>query len=136
MPNLEILIPWETTNQNPIAELPLGFTGIHAQLLMDTILFEPNNNRNDNQQNDQVENGMQGEEVRLLATQLMQLQRSIADVANELERHNFNSHTMLCQNNCNLFCLVVTSGHRRVGNDNEKICRERPAELSKNPRTL
>ncbi len=83
-------------NQNPIAKLPLGVTGVDGQLLMDIILVEPNNDRNDNQQNVQVENGMQGEEVRLLATQVMQLWCSIADVANELEHHNLNSHMMLC----------------------------------------
>ncbi len=36
------------SNQNPIAKLTLGVTGIDAQLLMDIILVEPNNYRNDN----------------------------------------------------------------------------------------
>ncbi len=120
--------------QNLIAKLPLKVTGIDAQLLIDVILVEPNNDGNDNQQNVQVDNRMQEEEVRLLATQVMQLWRSIADVANDLEHLNLNSHMILCQINCNLFLLVVTSGCTWVGNYNAG--HERPAELFKNPRTF
>ncbi len=72
------------------------------QLLMDVILNDPTEDENAPSYNVRVENCIQGKENRLLASQVVQLQCSVADVANQFECHNLNSHTMLHCINQNL----------------------------------
>ncbi len=105
-------------NEILIIKLLLGVTGVDAKLLMDVILLEQKEDGNASRQNVRVENGMQGEEERLPPTQVDQLKYLIADVGNQLEHCDLNSHTMLCHINQNLSCLVVTPGQRLVADSN------------------
>ncbi len=127
-------------NENPIVTFLLEVMGFYAQLLMDVIFQEPNEDGNACRCNVRVENGMQGEEARLLATKVVQLQCSIANVANQLKHHDLNSRTMLHCINQNLSYLVVTPGCRLVADNNVSnfnlwgTCEK--AELTKKLKTL
>lgn len=127
-------------NEIPIVKLQLGVLGIDAQLLMDIILQEPNKDGIAPWHQVRVENRMQGEEVTLLATQVVQFWLSISDLANQLKLHDLNYHTMLhCidQNHSHLF---VAPGCRLVADSNPGngnlwgACGQ--AELMKKPKTL
>ncbi len=81
-----------------------------------------------------------GEEVRLLSYQVVQLWRSIANVAHKLENCEINSNTLLCCINHNLSHLVVSPGHCNIGDGNEdttsRARQEKAIILSNTPQML
>ena len=128
-------------SENPITKLPLGVTGVDAQLLMDVIATEDENRGGNNMPRGiRVENGMHGEELRLLTSQVVQLRRSVANVSHELERSDINCNTLLRRINLNLSRLVVSPGRRNIGDANTdtnfRTRQGKVAILSSTPRTL
>ena len=77
--------------ENPIARLPLGVTGVDAQLIVDVIMTEGASEAVGRSGHDwRAQAGLERQEVRLLSSQVLHLRREFGDLREEVNR---GSHT-------------------------------------------
>ena len=73
--------------QNPIARLPLGVTGVDAQLIVDVIMTDGASDADGRGGHDwRAQAGLERQEVRLLGSQVLHLRREFADLREEVNR--------------------------------------------------
>jgi hypothetical protein len=73
------------SEENPIAKLPLGVTGVDAQLIVD-IIMQDEEDANRSGGNWRATAGLDRQEIRLLSSQVMHMRREFGDMREEVNR--------------------------------------------------
>jgi hypothetical protein len=73
------------SEENPVAKLPLGVTGVDAQLIVDVIMQDEDNATRSGG-NWQATAGLDRQEIRLLSSQVLHMRREFGDMREELNR--------------------------------------------------
>ena len=102
--------------ENPVGRLPLGVTGVDAQLIVDVIMSDVDYDGSGGI-DARGRAGMEREEVRLLSSQVLQLRRELADSRDEATRRDVNTKTALSRLNRNMARLAAFPARRTVAAD-------------------
>ena len=109
--------------ENPVRKTPLGVAGVDAELIIDEIMGDDDNETTNNsvgsgggQGNNRARHGIQRQEVRLLSSQVMHLRRELSDSRAELERRDAIFKHKLTRLNNNVARLAAIPGRRSIAN--------------------
>lgn len=116
---------------NPVSKVPLGITGLDAEVIIDEIMVPGDGNGDDanpQARDYRVSRGMERQEVRLLQSQVLHLRRELADMRAESERRDVQMKHTLTRLNRNVARLVATPGRRHVDGGRGGDTTSRPGE--------
>jgi hypothetical protein len=135
--------------ENPVRKIPLGVTGIDAELIIDELMQDETEAGNGGNVDVRVRSGMERQEMHLLQSQIVHLRRELKDMRSESDRR----HEMSQHHNTKVIKLLhriaATPGRRQVSLQDDMLTDVVPAPgatpvqvpstvvaLSKGPKTL
>ena len=104
------------TGENPVARLPLGVTGVDAQLIVDVIMTGDRDGGGGGGGNGdwRVTGAMDRQEVRLLGSQILHLRREFSDLREQVGRGAYTNRAAFGRLSRTMTCLAASPAMRLV----------------------